>query len=529
VPAVTTSAMADAMKIAEKKRMTRLKEIQKDPYIGYENLDQALEEYKLNSQAEVLARLINRENVFISGPAGSGKTTIINRFQDIIDAQFHGKFEIALTASTGIAATLLGGVTIHSWAGLGIDQEVFDPRNVSGQLAARRTQMRTTDVLVIDEISMLPAYLFTKLDAVLKWARMNDKPFGGIQLILTGDFLQLPPVSRPDDKVDTGYAITTQTWKEAEITCCYMDKTHRATDQNLKYLLAAIASGKAKEIPKARDLVKSRSGGRDMMDPEKAYTTLFTTNQNVDKFNLEELAKNKNIAVTSKMEFVKGSKEEIAKAVKKFGVPAEFTYKVGATVMLTSNMVTAQGDMLANGSIGVVKSVIHGIPRVHFNSGITISVEKKSYIDSKKLAYKDPISGKEVQIEVTVAEVKQLPLRLGYAITVHRSQGQTLDGVICDLSKVFTSGLGYVALSRVRSMDDLIITGWTDRAYNLDPLSRKIANYVKRQALKTREDFIAKREDYEMLLADEYVRIVMWDESESYKLNGVKKGPLDLR
>ncbi len=528
MPAVTSS-MADAMKKAEKKRLERLKEIQEDPFIGYETLDGALEEYKLNSQAEVLSRLLNRENVFISGPAGSGKTTIINRFQDIIDAQFHGKFEVVLTASTGIAATLLGGVTIHSWAGLGIDQEPFDPRKIPGQMAARRGELRKADVLVIDEISMLPAYLFTKLDAVLKWARMNNKPFGGVQLILTGDFLQLPPVSRPTDTVDTGYSITTQAWKEANIICCYMDKTHRAADQNLKYLLAAIASGRAKELPKAASLVKSRVGGRDMMDPDKAYTTLFTTNQNVDKFNEAELAKNKNIAVTSKIEFVKGTKEQITKAIKKFGVPEAFTFKVGATVMMTSNMTTAQGDQLANGSIGVVRSVIHGIPRVQFNSGITISVEKKSYSDKKKVSYKDPLTGKEVQYDEVVAEVKQLPLRLGYAITVHRSQGQTLDGVVCDLSKVFTSGLGYVALSRVRNMDDLIITGWNDKAYALDPLSRKIANYVKRQAVKTREEFEAKRAEYEPLLADEYVRIVMWDESESYKLNADRKGPLDLR
>jgi len=292
---VGTSSEA-AIQAAYQAKRERLRELEADPLIGYENYEDALKDYKLNPQAEVLARLLHRDNVFISGPAGSGKSTIINRFRDIIEGQFQGNFEIALTASTGIAATIIGGQTIHSWAGLGIDSTPFNPNKISVFMNNKRATMRTTDVLIIDEISMLPAYLFEKLDATLKWARMNDKPFGGVQLILTGDFLQLPPVSKPGDTADTGFAIQTQAWKDADIVCCYMDKTHRATDQELKFLLAAIASGKAREIPQVKKLVKDRSGTRDALcDPDKAYTTLFTTNKNVDDFNEAELAKNTNI------------------------------------------------------------------------------------------------------------------------------------------------------------------------------------------------------------------------------------------
>ncbi len=523
----TSAAVEAAMKEDTIKRQRRLSEIEDDPYIGYETLEAALAEYKMNTQAEVLARLLNRENLLISGPAGSGKSTVINRFREVIDGQFFGKFEIALTASTGIAATVIGGQTIHSWAGLGIDTEPFDPKNVSKFMMAKRAAMRQTDVLIIDEISMLPAYLFEKLDAALKWARQNSKPFGGVQLILTGDFLQLPPVSKPTDTVNTGYAITTSSWKDAEITCCYMDKTHRATDQELKYLLAAIASGKAKELPKASQLVKTRSGSRELCDPDKTYTTLFTTNQNVDKFNEDELARNKNIPIISKIES-SGPAKDVEQLIKQNGIPEAFTYKVGATVMVTANYRDSQGDLVANGSIGIVESVMQGIPRIRFNDGKSRFVEKKAYRKTKKIPIKDS-TGAEIFIEVPVAEVRQLPLRLGYAITVHRSQGQTLDGVVCDLSKVFTSGLGYVALSRVRALSDLVITGWSDRAFAIDPMSRKISNYVKREAIKTREDFIARQDEYVGLLYDSVVRLIMWDESESYKLNGHKKGPLNLR
>ncbi len=522
-------AKLEALKAAEKRRSAKLAELDADPFIGYKTLDDSLADYKLNSQAEVLARLLNRENIFISGPAGSGKTAIVSRFQELIDAQFHGKFEVALTASTGIAATLIGGTTIHSWAGLGIDQDPFDPKKPGGMVASRRSQMASTDVLVLDEISMLPGYLFEKLDAVLKWARRSSKPFGGIQLVLIGDFLQLPPVSRPGDTVNTNFAITTKEWKAAEITCCYMDKSHRATDKNLQYLLSAIASGKARELPTAKNLLNARMGGRERMDPEKTYTTLFTTNRNVDSFNQEELAKNPNPLVISTLERYYGSSVDIEKAIKKFGLEKEFGFKVGATVMMTANVTTETGQFVANGSIGVVQSVANGIPRVRFNNGVSMFVEKRSYSELKKVSVRNPVDGTEEFVEEPVATVKQLPLKLGYAITVHKSQGSTLNGVVCDLSKVFTSGLGYVALSRVRSLEDLIVTGWNDKAYDLDPMSRRISNYVRKQALKTREDFIARRTEYEGLLQDALVRRICWDEDESAKSKEASRNKKNLR
>lgn len=505
------------------KRRKVLAEIDADPYIGYETIEKAYEDYRCNPQAEVLARLLNRENVFISGPAGSGKSFVLNRFISIVDAQFNGNFTVAVTASTGIAATIIGGQTIHSWAGLGINTEPFNRNNVDPIMKRRVNDLRTTDVLIIDEISMLPAYLFEKLDAVLKWARKSDKPFGGVQLILTGDFLQLPPVSKPQDKVDTGFAIQTAAWKHAEIRYCYMDKSHRATDKNLKYLLTKMSNGRARDDERVKAMIDARTGTRSQLcDPDKVYSTLFTVNKNVDDYNQAELAKNPNPRIVTRAKR-EGSKDHTDKIIKKYGVPEEVEYKIGATVMVTSNLRMENGDMIANGSIGVVTGKFGEEPMIKFNSGLHTLIRFQSYQHMEKKHYKDKVTNVESVMEYPVATVKQLPLKLGYAITVHRSQGQTFDGVVADLSKVFTAGLGYVALSRVRNLEDLVITGWNRKALELDPLSKKISNFVKRESLKSREDFLERKDEYTGLLDDELTRNVMWDKSMSAKLNGARK------
>jgi ATP-dependent exoDNAse (exonuclease V) alpha subunit len=174
MPSITSvNRVAEAEKRAFERRRNVLQKIQQDPYIGYDSIEDALKDYKCTTQAEVLARLFSRDNVFISGPAGSGKTTIVNRFIETIDAEYNGKFEVAVTASTGIAASLIGGQTIHSWAGMGIDTAPFDSKKIPPQMWSRKNALKYVDVLIIDEISMLPAYLFDKLDAILKHFRRN--------------------------------------------------------------------------------------------------------------------------------------------------------------------------------------------------------------------------------------------------------------------------------------------------------------------------------------------------------------------
>lgn len=508
----SSASRTEFLKREAQRREERLKALMADPYMGPATLEEALANSKCSTQAEVLARLLSQENVFVSGLAGSGKTTVVNRFVEILEAQFNGNIRVALTASTGIAATLIGGRTIHSWSGLGISEEPFNSEKLERGVRSRKEEMQEAHVLVIDEISMLPAYFFTKLDLTLQHVRSNTKPFGGIQLVLLGDFLQLPPVKtrHSDPSVDYRYAIETQSWQNANVRYCFMDKSQRASDERLRTILTEMARGKVSQ--ESRELIQSRQGATLKHAEDKVFTTLFTTNMNVDKFNDEKLAAIKGRTMSFKCLYREGDTSKLKELVKRTGMKELLELKVGATVMLTKNL--SADYYLANGSLGKVVSFnTEGDPVIKFNEGITVSIERAVYdLHGKPREVVNPVTKKK---ETMPAEAElsymQYPLRLAFAITVHKSQGQTFNGITADLSKCFIEGLGYVALSRVRSLDDLIVTGMSEKAWRVDERSKKITLFVKRQALKNREHFMENQEDYDLVLTSEMARRVYWN------------------
>lgn len=502
-------AKADSglMRRLEEERREKLEELYEDPFVGYTSLQDAIADSKITSQAEVLARLLKKESLFISGLPGAGKTTIINRFVELIKNEYENSYNVAVTASTGIAGALIGGETIHRWAGLGISTDPFNPKEIPYQMKSKEWVIKKTDVLIIDEISMLPAYLFTKLDALLKHFRKSDKPFGGVQLVLIGDFLQLPPVTnKSSEDLDCRFAIETEAWKNGNIGYAYLDKTHRAVDSRLKQILIEMSNDKLSE--KSRALIQSRID--QPKQANTAYTVLFTTNKVIDKYNNEQLEANPSKKVTFKTRSKFGITKDCERVVKMYGLQEEIHLKVGATVMLTSNILY-NGAQVANGSIGVVTSISNGFPSVKFNNGTRMAVAKKVYELTEKEEKYDPVTQKKYSFDRTVAQVEQLPLKLAYAITVHKSQGQSFDGVILDLSKIFQSGLGYVALSRVRSLDDLIITGISDKALLVSPKSKKINTYVKKKAFLARRAAVEDLDVLDSLLSNELYRGMYWD------------------
>lgn len=384
-------------------------------------------------QKTALKILHSGENVFITGQAGSGKTFLLNKF--INEARKKGK-TVAVTATTGLAATHLNGTTIHSWSGMGV------ANSISGNFYSkirkpRRENICETDILIIDEISMLHDYRLDMVNAILKKIRKNNSPFGGIQLVMSGDFFQLPPVNRYDDEFKGGFVTESVAWRQAGLKICYLNEQHRQADEELSAILTAMRTNNLK-----RDQVQTLLDRIDAEAPSNEIVTkLYTTNRDVDIINKKELAKikGKSYFYSQETEGTKHYVEVLRRAI--LAAPI-LELKKGAHVMSIKN---SPDGKYVNGSLGEVVDFKYGDPVVKFNNGNTVRIKTSEW----NLA----------DGEIVLASIEQVPLKLAWAITVHKSQGMTLDGAEIDLSRAFVEGMGYVALSRVKNLHSLYLKG----------------------------------------------------------------------
>jgi ATP-dependent exoDNAse (exonuclease V) alpha subunit len=397
-------------------------------------------------QRQALQIMLSGESVFLTGPPGAGKTYVLNQFIKL--AQARSK-RVAVTASTGIAATHIGGTTIHSWSGLGIREELSRPEK-ERLLANNRLLKRynSTDILVVDEVSMLHGKRLDLVNEVCKLLRGNDKPFGGLQVVLVGDLFQLPPVTRGQELVD--FAHTSEAWAELNPKVCYLSEQHRLQEDGLLNLLVAMRRGDVNEFHEA--LLTERL--QQKPPSTSNFTKLYSHNVDVEAINQRHLDAIDADTQVYEME-TKGAVAKVEQLTKSVLAPATLELKIGAEVMFIANNFA---DGYVNGSRGKVVgfSKETGRPLVKLQrGGRIITVEPHSWSLNE--------DGK------TRAEVSQLPLRLAWAITIHKSQGMSLDGAEIDLSRSFTPGMGYVALSRVRSLDGVYLGGINNMALRMHP------------------------------------------------------------
>lgn len=419
------------------------------------------------TQKEALDILKLGHNIFLTGPAGSGKTYLLNQYIKYLK---ENHIPVGVTASTGIAATHMGGTTIHSWSGIGI-KDVITSKDI-GDLMKRaylRKNLQRTKVLIIDEISMLHAHRLDLIDQITKAFRGNSAPFGGMQVVMCGDFFQLPPVTKykqmqpvnqssdeqtaldptftVPNKNRADFANESHIWNSMQLRICYLEEQHRQDDRAFLRVLNDIRNSDVTEM--TVEYLSERLD-KDVQGYTKP-TRLFSHNADVDAINLQHLEQ---LEGESKEYFMtwRGSLGLTEGLRKSCLAPEKLILKKGAQVMFVKNNWEAG---YVNGTLGEV---------------IGFDDKEKPIIrtfDGAELVV-GPASWDVKEDDTELAAIAQLPLRLAWAITVHKSQGMSLDAAEIDLSRSFVPGMGYVALSRVRSLNGLKLMGMNQMALTVN-------------------------------------------------------------
>ncbi len=420
--------------------------------------------------------LKNGYNVYLTGSAGTGKTYLINEY---IAYLRHREVAVAVTASTGIAATHIGGQTIHSWSGLGIQdqasKEVLDRIKKNKQTVSRLSKV---SVLIIDEISMLSGKMLTAVSDVLKHFRKSELPFGGIQVVLSGDFFQLPPVSREQRSNRDKFAFMAPIWVESRLRVCYLTQQFRQKESTLSQILSEIRDQSVTQETALllQDKMKER--------PDEDALKLYTHNADVDNLNTSRLEQA--AGKPRRFEAETYGKGKLVESLKQTVLAGpELELKPDAKVMFVRNN-PERGYF--NGTLGVVTDFDSndGHPIVTTTDGLRIMAKPEEWTVTDE---KDNV----------LAAYRQVPLRLAWAITIHKSQGMTLDAAEIDLSKTFEAGQGYVALSRLRDWEGLSLTGINEASLLVDTLALKADRRFQELAAEN-EQWITGQEKEELAI-----------------------------
>ena len=438
--------------------------------IDQSNIDQSSKQIFNESQQEAFDKYLNGENIFITGPGGSGKSFFI---QQIYKHAINNNKRIQVTAMTGCAAILLDSAakTLHSWANIGLATgSIEDLSNKIKKSNLKRANWTNTSILVVDEVSMMSQKILELLDITGKKCLRNQKSFGGIQLIFSGDFYQLPPVGSSSDETSSKFCFESPLWNTIFPSENNIEFNHifRQDDEVFKKLLNEIRYGKLFRSSLA--ILEQCVGKKPPPDNLIKPTILYPTKRMVDNMNQDEMLK----LITEDYTFSSSIIQDNSLTGRKYTSP-ELEYeinnlnnnslcekmlclRVGAQVMCVANLDMSSRFPIVNGSQGVITEMTtSGLPIVKFLNGAEMTISHHTWRSEK----------------IPSIGLKQIPLILAWAITIHKAQGITLEQAEIDAgSSIFECGQTYVALSRVKKLSGLYLT-------SLDPQKIRVKKKVR--------------------------------------------------
>lgn len=449
-------------------------------------------------QDEALALLKTGVNVFLTGEAGSGKTFVINKYTEYLRSH---EIDFAVTASTGIASTHIHGMTIHSWSGIGVHQEANEDELkhiAENKYVAKR--IKRAKVLIIDEVSMLDGKVLSLVERVCRHIRKLRMPFGGLQVVLVGDFFQLPPVSKGGSEMQ--FAFDADAWQGLCPAVCYLTEQHRQDDKTFLDILSAIRNSTFDEMH--FESLSERICSIESLPNDT--TRLFSHNVNVDTLNTTELKKLSGKTRLFVMA-VRGPEVLTDALIRGCLSPERLELKEGAKVMFTKNN-TNLG--FVNGTLGTVIGfdTETSYPIVKTSDGVCIETEPMEWTIAE---------GDEI-----FAKITQIPLRLAWAITIHKSQGVSLDSAVIDLSQTFEYGQGYVALSRVRTLSGISLLGVNRRAFEVHPVVQEKDRFFRLQSEQAEKEWEDLTEERRKALESNFIKICGGKQKKEIK-QGTKK------
>lgn len=556
------------------------KELLNEILLENSNFDEALKGAEYTSQTEAIIQMLMGNNVFLSGPAGSGKSFVIRKYCELVES-FNPKVKIHKTSTTGLSAINIGGQTIQSFSGMGIYKHTYEDYlklpgvTDSGLYRGSLFKIRSSQILIIDEVSMLSARDLQFLVDRIKDIKKNIKY---LQIIVSGDFTQLQPVATKKDIETYGqdladFCYGTRAWEELNFSLCYLDKIQRTSDRTLKELLdnISLGNGMSKEVA---DTIRTIPTSTTKYKPGVAL--LVSTNYQVDKINEDNHKINKGELFTNKTWCNPRTPEDSEKyAFRELKLPEILKVKHGDTIMITANessampysvphikynldnkerlIRTSEAKNLKNGMIGTFELIDNEPYFKYYDSElnktfyyrlseITYAKEevtpaqlkereelKKSikdnilehYTKEEVKAYKNKKNKylvseidsevedelaremKKRKLSVILAECAQYPIKLAYAISIHKSQGQSFDNITVDLTNCWTPGLGYVALSRATSLNGISLL----RNESNGRVLNKNAILVTEESINIKKDIMKKSKELRKANLDFYKKL----------------------